>query len=196
MGYRIINESRLDDATADRLVRFAWERTPGGIEGSTAIKLRNGAAPSGRAMRGAARKWARGAAHAMTTSVPPGDWAELGCPRVCWHATALRRHAENRYAEIRSQNGGGREPWMWTRAIADTYEWIEAQHEAGAARIGRWPIYITYTIEEAVVHTLAHELMHVLAADRDRGKQSELLCEEHALRVLIDYQDETKEEAA
>ena len=64
MSYRILNESRLDDETVDGLVAFAWARVPGGITGSTAIKLHDASGASGRAMPGSMRKWAGRARHA------------------------------------------------------------------------------------------------------------------------------------
>jgi len=168
MSYRLLNQSRLSDDTAAELVEFALAHSPT-IKKTIAIKLLDGEFPSGHAGPGSIRKWAGRAAHFVTTSVPGDDWDILGAARVCWHATPLRQYAAG-------------------HSVADAYQWIETTVAEGATHIGRWPIYRTHTVEEAVVHTLAHELMHVLAFDRGRGKQSELLCEEHALRVLTVYQ--------
>lgn len=186
MSYRLLNQSRLSDDITAELVEFALANSPI-IEKTIAIKLRDGQFPSGQAGPGSKRKWAGRAAHYLTTTVPGHDWDTLGAARVCWHATQLRQFAHGRYYQHKAD--GHDRPW--DQAVEDTYLWIEATAAEGATHIGRWPIYQTHTVEEAVVHTLAHELMHVLAADRGRAKQSELLCEEHALRVLTAYQGST-----
>lgn len=183
MTYRLLNQSRLSDDTAVELVEFAISNSPT-IEKTIAIKLRDGEFPSGHAGPGALRKWAGRAAYFVTTTVPGEGWDVLGAARVCWHSAQLHQYANGRHREHKTEEHVA----AWTQAVEDTYQWIEASAAEGATHIGRWPIFRTHTVEEAVVHTLAHELMHVLAVDRGRGKQSELLCEEHALRVLLAYQ--------
>lgn len=194
MSYRLINASSLDTATAETITRFAWERTPGGIERSTAIKIGDGDTPSGRAMRGTSRpKWAGRATWAVRAAYAP-SYFRIGHATVCWHSTHAKRHVRDRL-DLWLESERDRDK-AWQFALADFLDEIDRRYRAGDTHYHRWPIYFEENAEQALLHTLAHELMHVLAYDRDRETQSELLCEEHACRVLEAWKQEEARRAA
>jgi hypothetical protein len=191
--YRLLSASRalaLEDA--DQLVRFAFEATPK-IERLVAVKVADGAGASGYAASGTARpRWAGRASFALLANRPPSEWHRLGRPDVCWHSTELVTRFRGWYAENKKLNPHLTRDELAALSHYRVSEWVAAQFAAGATRIGRWPIFICQTAEEALLHTLAHEAWHVLALDRERtaGRGSEIQAEEHALRVLTAYQEE------
>jgi hypothetical protein len=192
--YRLENLSRLDDQRVDELVRFAFAEVPA-IDRLVAVRVADGANPSGAAYRGASRpRWAGRATWAMRATVVADGHPRLGRSRVCWHSSLQRRYHRGRYFEIRAARPDLDADAANELAVAATYAWVEELAAAGETRVGRFPIYRVDDPEEALLHVLAHEAMHVLQYDRERrgrGATSEVLVEEAAARALLAYRDLT-----
>ena len=190
--YRLLNASHaLATEDVDQLVRYVFDATPE-IDRLVAVKVADHPEGASGYATNLVPKWAGRATFALLANRPPEDWHRLGRPNLCWHATSLRSHYRGRYRELRLLHPDLDGPAVECLAEQEAYAWLAAEHAAGNTHVGRWPIYVVRTANEALVHTLAHEAWHVLALDRDRrtNRSSEIDAEEHALHVLTAYQEE------
>lgn len=119
-----------------------------------------------------ARQFRAAARFAIMARVPADSWEGYGRPHVCYHATAAK-------AAVRADpyGGSGRNPAA------------EEAAARGLDRIGRWPVYVLRDWQESLIHTVAHEAIHVVQARR-RSRASEVACERYAADRLREWRRE------
>lgn len=163
MILRIDNRSELDDADVEELVRFALDRS-GGIERSLAVRVSssgNGGGYASDRTRHRFPKWAGRARYAIFVSTKHHLGRDYPRGSICGHA----------------EKAGHYTPGI----LLDLYA-------SGQRTVGRWPIRVYREPREAILHTIAHEVRHIVQYDRDRRSHSEVDCERFAARVLDEWQ--------
>lgn len=166
---RILNDSAYDDERLRELVDFALTRT-GGIDGSLAIRFSEQGAGGGYMddrRKHRFPKWAGRSRFAVHVSLRERRTRTYPRASVCGHANAAGK-------------------WTVEALLAAYYD--------GQRKVGRWPIRLYRDRDEEILHTVAHELRHVIQFDRDRRSTSEVDCEEFAVAVLDDWQAEHPKE--
>ncbi|GIV03633.1 MAG: hypothetical protein KatS3mg015_2463 [Fimbriimonadales bacterium] len=172
------DEHGRDNEDVERLVRWVVrDATPGNVP-PLAVRIRKPAAhdyPSGCAYLTYWPQWAvklyprrshlRRAMYAISVTTCSDAAPVLGQPHVCWHARAARTGATC------DEDAAAYQP-------AAAAAWAR-----GERQLGQWPIYILRDWREALVHTFAHELSHVVQFARNGGR-SEIVCERFAAYVL------------
>lgn len=194
-GFRLDHRSaRPLDETADAL-RFVIERLPK-LSALCAIRTQDSAAERG--WRGWAsdarvhdrRKWAGRARFAISLWLPHDESPYLGAPLVTGHARV--RDGFRAVWDKRERT------WVERPAYRPYVldEIVEAW-ERGDRFLGRWPITVCETWQDATVDIAAHELRHVAQYDRDSGpKASEVECEIFAAAVIAEWRQNLRERRA
>lgn len=165
-----LHDQEHDQAEIEEILTWVFGRATE-IEGGVAVRVRepgrNGY-PSGYAYYYRTQFAERLQCRWGMTVRLPGDGFVFGEPQVCWHSTEAR--------ELNSKNG----------TEVRVAELLMAHLENGRQTLGRWPIYHVNSWQEAVVHTGAHEVSHLVQQQRGRS-QSEIICERFAAAALDTY---------
>jgi hypothetical protein len=176
---RLKHQHQRSPQEVEALARFVVSRVKGHLPPLAVLCTQGGRDyPRGLAWLGEWPHWAlelyprksrlRDAMYAIMVNIVTDRAPCLGHPRVCWHSTKICK------AFLSNPDSPEYQP-----GIANLYY-------QGETKYGRWPIFITHDWREAFVHTFAHEVCHVLQAERGT-RYSEVECEAFAHSVLVQY---------